>query len=68
DSTRLRFTITGCVLGRGTPEAIDGDVAGDSGWDCANQTTFPVNLSGGSTVEATLFWMNDDTDFHLAVS
>jgi hypothetical protein len=64
--TRLLFTAIGCEPGFGTPNAIDGTM--DTGeWDCAVQETFPVNLSGGSTVDATLYYMNDDTKFHLAV-
>ena len=64
ENTLLPFTVTGCVQGFGTPNR-DGVI--DPGeWECAEQATFPVNLSGGST-DATLFWMNDDTDFHLAV-
>lgn len=66
DGTRLEFTVFGCTPGRGTPEAIDGTLA-DGEWDCADTTTFPVNLSGGSTVDATLFWMNDDDSLYLAV-
>ncbi len=66
DGTRLPFTVFGCIQGRGTP-TVDGTLA-EGEWTCANSTTFPVNLSGGSTVDATLFWMNDDENFHLAVS
>jgi hypothetical protein len=66
ENTRLLFTAIGCEAGFGTPKRIDGTM--DPGeWDCAIQKSFPVNLSGGSTVDATLFYMNDNTDFHLAV-
>lgn len=61
----LEFTIYGCIEGRGTPQ-VDG-VLGAGEWDCAKATTFPVNLSGGSTVDAKLRWMNDDENFYLAV-
>lgn len=64
--TRILFTAIGCEPGYGTPTAIDGTM-GPGEWDCANQVTFPVNLSGGSTVDATLYYMNDATDFHIAV-
>lgn len=67
DGTRLPFTVFGCLPGRGTPVAIDGVLSAGE-WQCANSTTFPANLSGGSTVDATLYWMNDDTDLHFAVS
>jgi len=64
--TRILFTAIGCEEGYGTPNAIDGTM--DPGeWDCASQESFPVNLSGGSTVDATLYYMNDDTNFYLAV-
>lgn len=66
EGTRLEFTVFGCAPGRGTPEAVDGHLA-EGEWSCAKTTTFPVNLSGGSTQEATLFWMNDDESLHLAV-
>ncbi len=66
EGTRLLFTAIGCEPGFGTPIAIDGTMAPGE-WDCALQETFPVNLSGGSTVDATLYYMNDGTDFHLAV-
>jgi hypothetical protein len=66
ENTRLLFTAIGCEPGFGTPNAIDGTM--DPGeWDCAIQEPFPVNVSGGSSVEATLYYMNDNTDFHLAV-
>jgi hypothetical protein len=61
----LEFTVYGCVQGRGTP-TIDGSL-GEGEWDCANSTTFPVNLSGGSGT-ATLYWMNDDTHMYMAVA
>jgi hypothetical protein len=67
EGTRLRFTVFGCTPGRGTPAALDGTLS-EGEWACAKSTTFPVNLSGGSTKQATLYWMNDDTHFHLAVS
>ena len=66
EPTRLLFTAIGCEPGFGTPTAIDGTIA-QGEWDCAIEKTFPVNLSGGSTVDATLYYMNDDTNFHLAV-
>jgi hypothetical protein len=66
EPTRLLFTAIGCEPGFGTPTDIDGTI-GPGEWDCAIPETFPVNLSGGSTVDATLYYMNDDTDFHLAV-
>lgn len=65
EGTRLPFTVYGCVPGKGTP-SIDGMLSSGE-WDCARSTTFPVNLSGGSAVNATLFWMNDDTDLHFAL-
>jgi hypothetical protein len=66
ENTRLLFTAIGCEEGFGTPNAIDGTM--DPGeWDCAIPQTFQVNLSGGSTVDATLYYMNDNSDFHLAV-
>lgn len=64
--TRLPFSVFGCEPGQGTPSAVDGTLASGE-WDCANSTTFPVSLSGGATT-ATLYWMNDDTKFHIAVS
>jgi len=67
DDTFLPFTVFGCTPGFGTPASIDGTLAPGE-WDCANTRTFDVNLSGGSTVQATLYWMNDATDFHIAVS
>ena len=67
EGTRLPFTVFGgCGRGRGTPFAVDGTLAADE-WDCASSTTFPVRLSGGPAT-ATLYWMNDDTNFHIAVS
>jgi len=66
EGTRLPFTVFGCIQGRGTP-TVNG-VLGSGEWDCANSQQFPVNLSGGSTVQATFYWMNDDTHFHLAVA
>lgn len=67
EGTRLPFTVFGCTPGFGTPIAIDGTMAAGE-WDCAKSLQFPVNLSGGSTVTATLFWMNDDTSMHFAVA
>jgi hypothetical protein len=67
EGTRLPFVVFGCAPGSGTPTAVDGTLEPGE-WDCALTTTFPVNLSGGSAVDATLYWMNDDTHFHLAVS
>lgn len=64
--TRLPFTVFGCAPGQGTPAAVDGTLAPGE-WECANSTTFPVSLSGGSTT-ATLYWMNDGANFHIAVS
>jgi hypothetical protein len=67
DGTRLLFSATGCEPGFGTPNSpLNGEIEPGE-WDCAIQMTFPVNLSGGSTVDATLYYMNDDTHFHLAV-
>jgi hypothetical protein len=66
EGTRILYTAIGCEPGFGTPTAIDGTLeAGE--WDCALSQVFPVNLSGGSTVEATLYWMNDTDNFYLAV-
>jgi hypothetical protein len=64
--TRLPFTVIGCAPGFGTPNAIDGVLAPGE-WSCAQSVQFPVSLSGGSTT-ATLFWMNDATHMHFAVS
>jgi hypothetical protein len=65
EGTRLPFTVYGCAQGRGT--ATPDGVLSAGEWDCANSTNFPVNLSGGSTVQATLYWMNDAANFHVAV-
>ncbi len=64
EGTFLPFSVYGCRQGRGTPTVNGVLSAGE--WDCANSTTFPVSLSGGA-VQATLYWMNDGTNFHVAV-
>jgi hypothetical protein len=66
EGTRLRFTVFGCIPGRGSA-SVNGTLA-DGEWDCANSQPFPVNLSGGSTVMATFYWMNDDQNMYLAVA
>jgi len=63
--TRLEFDIFGCEPGRGTPTR-DGMLS-EGEWDCALSRDFQVSLSGGSSADATVFWMNDDTHFHFAV-
>jgi hypothetical protein len=65
----LFFTAIACEPGYGSiPEAgIDG-VMEDSEWQCAKSTPFTANLSGGSTADATLYWMNDADNLYLAVS
>ena len=62
----VTFTATACEAGYGTPGFIDGKMD-DGEWQCADSTTVPVNLSGGSTTDATLYWMNDGTDLFFAV-
>lgn len=63
----VTFTAIGCVPGYGTPNAIDGVL--DAGeWKCAAHRDIPVNLSGGSTVTGTLYWMNDGSNLFFAVS
>lgn len=62
------FTAFTCQPGFGTPVLpLDGAVD-DGEWGCANSATFTANVSGGSGVPATVFWMNDGTNLYLAVS
>lgn len=65
EGTRLPFTVYGCAQGRGTA-TTDGVLAAGE-WDCANSTSFPAKLSGGSTVQGTLRWMNDADRLYIAV-
>jgi hypothetical protein len=65
DGTRVPYTVAGCP-GFGTPAAIDGVLAAGE-WACANSAQFPVAVGTGS-VTATVYWMNDGSTFHLAVS
>ncbi|HWP36167.1 MAG TPA: Ig-like domain-containing protein [Gemmatimonadales bacterium] len=63
----LKFTAVVCEPGFGTPQAIDGTISNGE-WGCALQRSdVRVNLSGGSSTFATLRWMNDETNFYLAL-
>jgi hypothetical protein len=61
--TRGAFPITAVTCQ--TPE-LDG-ILSKGEWDCAQEATIQVNLSGGSKVDGRLLWMNDDDNFYLAV-
>lgn len=62
----LTFTAIACEPGFGSPNAIDGTM--DEGeWECAESADFEANVSGGSGVPATVFWMNDGDSLYLAL-
>jgi hypothetical protein len=68
----VTFTAIACEPGWGSIDTgenggIDGVIGGQE-WQCAESVDFVANLSGGSTTDATLYWMNDADNLYLAIS
>jgi hypothetical protein len=63
----VTFEATACVPGGGVGTAqIDGALSAGE-WDCAISDDFDANLSGGSSADATVYWMNDNNYLYIAV-
>jgi len=66
DTGHVRFSARGCKPIFDTSFGVDG-VMSPGEWDCAAHDDFTVNLPGGTTAPATVYWKNDGANLYLAV-